>query len=613
MKVSKRAGPAVPVEAGATLGAVARVDSLSGYIDLFGHSSAAGGWLFSGWVSRPPRTDWLESVDFLAQYAEGQSRGRATLAFYQREDLARNAIGVIAFAPGNGRVTGGLQSVEFSLDGVVYRAHAGHTTARLHDQDLVDHVRPSLLNRAFANRTREHLLAITSRRAFAGEDTLTSLSEPVLIEIDEAIVCPPDGVLLKGWHLSGAGIVRALRVRSGALTGELTLADSICVPRPDVIDVFGPRIGFSDVRCGFIAYVPCAISWGEVSYLEIELHNGEVGFKKLKLSMRAALDAIRSILEGIDVGRGEINRAFDNVLGPAVCAINTQRLRNVPPAAQIDFGRAPSRPICSLIIPLYGRVDFMEYQIALFSQHAGMESLDIIYVLDDPARGRELEALAHSVFERFQIPFRVLCLTVNLGFGPASNVGLGAAQGEFVCFLNSDVFPMSGDWIERLVERLRRHPEIGLIGPRLLFEDGSIQHDGCFYRQIPQFGNWSFIEHCNKGRRPGPSQGLRECDVITGACMVLKRSLALQLGGFDEAYVVGDFEDSDLCLRVKKVGLRCMIDDTVQLYHLERKSQEPPSRSWRMNLTLYNAWLHQRRWCKAASLAGPGAGPTCGV
>ena len=78
--------------------------------------------------------------------------------------------------------------------------------------------------------------------------------------------------------------------------------------------------------------------------------------------------------------------------------------------------------------------------------------------------------------------------------------------------------------------------------------------------------------------------------------MLMDRSLALELGGFDESYIIGDFEDSDLCLRLRQRGLRCAVDQDVQMYHLERKSQISPSHNWRMNLTLYNAWVHERRW-----------------
>jgi GT2 family glycosyltransferase len=567
-----------------------------GYVDFYGYSNAAGGWLFSGWVMRPSHTDHAATVESLLQYEQGRRPARATLAFFQRDDLVPKAIGVVAFAPGSSRVMGSLQYISFDLEGITYRAIAGYGTARLGDQELIERVRSNLTHRGFANRSREHLLSITARTGFTGQDTLSSLTEPVLLEIDEAILCPPDGVVIKGWHLAAPGVVRSVRVRSGPLSGDLLLNDSIVIERPDVITAVGQSLGFSDSRCGFVAYIPNAISQGDAPYIEIDLDNGEVGFKNLRISKRRGIDAIRRTLEGIEVRYGEVTPAFDKVLGPSISAINAARLRAPVAASQIDFGQMPASPRFSLIIPLYGRVDFIEYQMGLFSRHRAIREFETIYVLDDPSKQRELLSLAQSVFERFQIPFRLLLLPSNLGFAPANNVGLRAASGQFTCFLNSDIFPITDDWMERLAARLEQHPDIGVIGARLLFEDGSVQHEGCHYRTLKEFGGWTFIEHTNKGRRPRDSQELHRCDAITGACMVLRRSLALDLGGFDEAYIVGDFEDSDLCLRVKARGLSCAVDDDVRLYHLERKSQGPPSQNWRMNLTLYNAWVHQGRW-----------------
>jgi GT2 family glycosyltransferase len=86
---------------------------------------------------------------------------------------------------------------------------------------------------------------------------------------------------------------------------------------------------------------------------------------------------------------------------------------------------------------------------------------------------------------------------------------------------------------------------------------------------------------------------------VTGACLMLRTAFARRLGGFDEQYVVGDFEDTDLCLRARASGFASAVDLDVRLCHLGRSSQVPTTERWRMNLTLYNAWLHQRRWAPA--------------
>jgi GT2 family glycosyltransferase len=81
--------------------------------------------------------------------------------------------------------------------------------------------------------------------------------------------------------------------------------------------------------------------------------------------------------------------------------------------------------------------------------------------------------------------------------------------------------------------------------------------------------------------------------------MLMRRDLAVALGGFSEDFIIGDFEDTDLCLRLHEMGLDSAVDTGVYLYHLERKSQATSAQAWRMNLTLYNAWVHEKRWSAA--------------
>ena len=78
------------------------------------------------------------------------------------------------------------------------------------------------------------------------------------------------------------------------------------------------------------------------------------------------------------------------------------------------------------------------------------------------------------------------------------------------------------------------------------------------------------------------------------------------MGGLDPAFLVGDFEDADLCLRLAAAGRRVAVDHGVRMYHLERQSQAGAEQRWRMNLTLCNAWTHEQRW--GATLRARAAG-----
>ena len=167
----------------------------------------------------------------------------------------------------------------------------------------------------------------------------------------------------------------------------------------------------------------------------------------------------------------------------------------------IQFGPELEAPRCSIIVPLYGRIDFMEYQLAFLSDSIAAKD-EIIYVLDDPRHTREAGRLAQSCFARFGMPFRLLLLDRNMGFAPANNIGMGYARRAALCLLNSDVIPKEPQWLDRMVETLESDDTIGLVGALLLFEDGSVQHEGCELVPLPEFDNWRFPLHTNKGRKP---------------------------------------------------------------------------------------------------------------
>jgi GT2 family glycosyltransferase len=81
---------------------------------------------------------------------------------------------------------------------------------------------------------------------------------------------------------------------------------------------------------------------------------------------------------------------------------------------------------------------------------------------------------------------------------------LQAAKAPYVAFVNSDVFPETAGWTDQLIGTLKKNPRIGAVGPRLLYEDGSVQHEGCYFRTLPEYGHWTFVEHRTRvsDRRP---------------------------------------------------------------------------------------------------------------
>jgi GT2 family glycosyltransferase len=203
-------------------------------------------------------------------------------------------------------------------------------------------------------------------------------------------------------------------------------------------------------------------------------------------------------------------------------------------------------------------------------------------------------ALASALIDLYRVPFRVVTLAENVGFAGANRAGASLARGRLLLFMNSDVLPEHSGWLGRMVAFYDATPGIGALGPKLLFEDDSIQHAGLFFRRPPGSGLWS-NEHYFKGlhRDVPPATTSRVVPAVTAACMLISRDLFDEVGGFRSMFVRGDFEDSDLCLRVMERGRQNWYLAEVALFHLEGQSYESNLRvhAWR-----YNAWLHTHIW-----------------
>ncbi len=568
----------------------------------------------TGTLPRPFAPDSTTTAAWSAVIDGTRARWPATIAFVEPPEANQANIGFVAHVPAG---TGALERCEaicLDIDDVPYEIgfspHYRHraraelltdvvTRLRRHGRDNAGTSAMLALLEEQLGATRPHMPSATP----AEQAPAVTLQE-VLVGIDETIVCPGNAIVIRGWMLGEARNLTRLMLRCGERSTPIDLATSVRFKRPELLASDGRNDRWVPADCGFMAFLPDAFRDGMPLSLEAWPTHGSMQHLALKRSTRDARSAIELILGIREFEYGDIDRAFDQTIGPALFALHEAVRAEVVSIRRLDFGTACASPSHTLVIPLYGRIDFIEYQMALLSADPVKETLEIIYVLDDPRFADSIARLATSVYARLGIAFTVLVCDRNTGFARASNQGLAVARAPHVCFMNSDVFPLQVGWLDRLSTSLRKTAGCGAIGPRLLYEDGSVQHDGCAYQAIPEYGDWQFVDHPGKGLRPTRPTGVVTHPAITGACMLMTRDLALQLNGFDERYLVGDFEDSDLCRRMEVAGRTCGVDTRVTAMHAERQSQASAETLERRNLTLYNAWLHQRRW-----FGTPGAKP----
>lgn len=153
-------------------------------------------------------------------------------------------------------------------------------------------------------------------------------------------------------------------------------------------------------------------------------------------------------------------------------------------------------------------------------------------------------------------------------FSKICNEGARAGQAEFVLFLNNDVTVLDPQWLEKMVENARI-ADVGVVGGRLLYPDLTVQHGGVVT------GFQGIGVHRLVGVAEITARQIdysREMSAITGACIMLKRSIYEQVGGFDEALGVA-FNDVSLCLCVSEIGYRNLYLADALLIHHESKSR----------------------------------------
>jgi len=180
--------------------------------------------------------------------------------------------------------------------------------------------------------------------------------------------------------------------------------------------------------------------------------------------------------------------------------------------------------------------------------------------------------------------FRQVCCIANehnLGFARASNQGLVASQGRYVLFLNPDT-EIVGDALATMVRYMDVHAVVGALGPQLRYPDGSVQSSR---RRFPTLTTALFestlLELCwpnnrwaRRYRLADRSDGVeQEVDWVVGACLLVRREVLDQVGGFDEGFFMYS-EEMDLCRRIQTAGWRVEYLPTAQVIHHEGKSSE---------------------------------------
>jgi GT2 family glycosyltransferase len=413
--------------------------------------------------------------------------------------------------------------------------------------------------------------------------------------VDSVFALDEHAVYLEGWAVDrDADMVRLEAVSPEGERIDLA-ARAFRFPLPHVSKHFG-QVDADAEPAGFLSFVELEgqsrLDHGWVVEMEnaaggcVEASAPTVLRDRSAARERVLADPARDRVPDEDLMERHVRPAIERLQRQVDTGLGTRTVR--------QFGDPPPAPDVSIVIPLYKRIDLLEEQLAQFVLDPYVQQQDIVYVLDSPEDEDGLMDLAARLYPVYEVPFRIAVLKRNAGFANANNVGAGHARAGLLLLLNSDVLPDRPGWLERLVAFYESHDDIGALGPKLLYEDDSIQHAGIHFHRPEGEMVWRDAHYYKGQHRDFPDANVpRVVPVVSGACMMIGRELYESMGGLHGGYVQGDYEDADICLRMMEQGLHNWYLPEAELYHLEALSY---SSSLRMPANRYNAWLHTRTW-----------------
>ncbi len=236
---------------------------------------------------------------------------------------------------------------------------------------------------------------------------------------------------------------------------------------------------------------------------------------------------------------------------------------------KIDY-EITEKPLVSVVIPNKDSLELLANCVDSVLKLSTYENLEIL-IVENNSETEEIEAYYQLIEQLPQV--RVLRYPDGFNYSKINNFAVREAKGEYILFLNNDIEVITENWIEEMLMYAQRD-DVGAVGAKLFYGNNSIQHNGVIVGAGPD----GIAIHSLAGTKRGDvgymgrAYYAQDMTAVTAACMLLRRSVFDEVGGFDEDLAVA-YNDLDLCLKIRKAGYLNVVNPFAECWHYESISR----------------------------------------
>lgn len=274
------------------------------------------------------------------------------------------------------------------------------------------------------------------------------------------------------------------------------------------------------------------------------------------------------------------------------------------PGLHLAYPVPASAPLVSIIIPTRNRLELLRPCVESLLRLTEYRRFELV-IADNQSSDADVLSYMQALESRGEA--RIVRCNFPFNFSRINNEAVAAAAGDVLVFLNNDTEVVEPGWLSEMLAHAVR-PEIGVVGCRLLYGNGLIQHAGVIVGLGGAAGHWFRYLEAGQGGYAGRALLTQNLSALTGACIAMRRTVFEAVGGFDPEFAVA-YNDVDLCLRVGAEGYRNVYTPHAVLLHHEsisRGRDDSPEKK-RIFSREYARFRH--RWAELLARGDPAYSP----